>query len=602
MLENLKTNKEFLEKGKKYSYNYYLIESPLDINDNFKIEGFARLYKLSDLKYDIEEEGPTKDAVQDLKSYYNKSESIKYYLLRLKIVDLVQREAENPVTNLSQILDPEIGIGVSPSNICKDILNIFSLYYSKRFKIVPNFLYSEPDENILIVKPEKIEVPSNTEGIYLTLNYNSITDLRIEQFYLVQKTLSKLHNSLKNVDDDLDMGLVLLVSTIENLSRKYGEVEEKFDENIEFYQKLKKVFKKQKYSDKIDSHLREELFQEIGNAYLNISFLRTKAKYKDFCIKFFDQRYYNEKTEVMISNLYDLRSKILHAGMSLGFIPRDQIIRYNPRNRSGKIRNYKDNDGKHPKIIRIPSYNDLLRIITGIITNSIMYLYNIKDDAEDKTRYKESDFKKRNIQVGAIKKGGFKPGSVVRLDKDLYRELDFIDLIQAKNKMNRIRKEIENINPENSLKMVEEVISHTEFSMKFFVFRQACYLKIILLKDLNRNNKCLEMFEKFQINEINEENFYIFNTKAYCHAIQGNFEDAHQIIDEVLAIPTLSIEHKANYLDSKGEFYELEGNYQKAIELYNESFSLKGDSPFEFHAETVEKLQNCKEKMHGENG
>jgi len=396
------------------------------------------------------------------------------------------------------------------------------------------------------------------------------------------------------VDDDIDLGLILLVSTIENISRKYGGIEEKFDETNEFYLKLKKII--DKLPQTIESSIRDDLFEEIGRAYLSLSHLRIKAKYKNFCLSSLSHFIYNEKFEEMISNLYTLRSKILHAGEILEFRLRDQIIMYNPRNsKSGNIKKYKDEKGEHSIIIRIPSYNDLLKIFADIIVNFIRYLYTVKDDEEDKMHYKESDTKKRNIVIGSLNKEGKKPGSIINLNTDYYRRIDFIDLTQIENTLKAIERS-NKINIEEKLKKVVEIIQKPNFSVDYISFRRACYLKIIFLHDLERYDECLEMFEKYQISEINEETFPVFNTKAYCLAKREKFEKAHVLIDKVLEIVDKEKENKARFLDSKGDFYKMEDNRTKAIEFYKKSLRLFNEPPFPFHEETKKKLKECKER------
>ncbi|MFX0156318.1 MAG: hypothetical protein ACFE9Q_17485, partial [Candidatus Hodarchaeota archaeon] len=323
MLENLKSNKELLEKGKKFNYYNFLIESPAIINKDFRINGDSYLYQLDhsmDSEDGIEDEHHKK-AIHDLLEIRNKKRSSNFYILRLKVVDLTQKEVEHPITKLSQVVDPEIGIGVSPSNICKDFINLFSLYFGAWFKIVPNFFFFEKTNLIALIKLECREIAETKVGNDLTKNYDYITSLREEQFYLIQKSLSRFNQSLKSVDEDLELGLILLVSTIENLSRKYGKVEEEFDESNEFYNKLKKVFNNLPKEN--NNNLLNNLFDNIGQAYLNISHLKIKAKYKNFCLNSVSSFIFNEKFEEMIGDLYDLRSKILHAGEIIGYYSRE---------------------------------------------------------------------------------------------------------------------------------------------------------------------------------------------------------------------------------------------------------------------------------------
>lgn len=600
MLENLRSNKELLEKGKRFNFHYFLIESPAKIDENFQINDFSYIYKIdqiTDSENDFKDED-IKKAIIHLNQIKKRENNTNFYILRIKIVDLTQKDVEHPITKLSQVVDPEIGIGIAPSNIFKDLINLFSLYFGAWFKIVPNFIFWEETDSISLIKKEFIEISENKVGNDLLLNYNSITGLREDQFYLIQKSLSRFNQSLKSVDDDLELGLVLLVSTIENISRKYGGIDERFDETNEFYKKLKKTF--EKLPQDIESFNQDDLFNEIGQAYLSLSHLRIKAKYKNFCINWISSFIYNEKFKEMIDNLYDFRSKILHAGESLGYYSRDQIIMYNPRNKAGKIKKFKDTKGNYLIIIRIPSYNDLLKIFADIIVNFIRYLYSVKDDEEDKARYKESDAKKRNMVMGSIRKEGFKPGYVVNLNTDFYRRIDFIDLTQIQNTLKAIERNINKTNIEERLRKVNEIIQHPNFSTEYAAFRQACYFKIIFLNDLKKFDECLEIFEQHQIKEINQETFPVFNTKAYCLANKGKFKEAHTIIDKVLEIVDGDDENKANFLDSKADFYKMEDKLTKAIEFYKNSLQINNEPPFLFHKETKKKLKECEDRKENE--
>lgn len=591
MLENLKTNQDLLKKGKKFNFNYYLIEAPKKIINNFKVDDFAYFYQMVHVS---NKSGGNKDvekAIKDLNKFKELESNTFFYILRIKVIDLTQKEIKHPVTKLSQLVDPEIGIGISPSNICKDLINLFSLYFGTWFKIVPNFMFWEKNDSFLLIKPEFKEIVENKESSDLTLNYISITELRNEQFYLIQKSLSRFSQSLKSADDDLELSLVLLVSTIENISRKYGGIDEKFDEKIEFYHKLKKIFKN--LPQNVKNTIPENLFEKIGEAYLNLSHMRTKAKYKNFCFNFVSTHMKNEKFEEMIGNLYDLRSKILHAGEILGYIFRDQMILYNPRNKSGKIKKYQDEKGKHLIILRLPSYNDLLRIFADLLINFLRYLHSVKDNDLDKNHYRESDKKQRNVIMGSINKDGIKPGYIVNLNIDFYRRIDYIDLIQIQNKLKVIEKNSDLKNPEENLEKVEDILNHPNFSLNYSSFRRACYFKVFFLHAVKKYDKSLEIFDRYNITEINDETLAIFNVKGYCLAALKKFREAHLLIDKILEKVDDNEEFKANYLDSKGDFYKMEKNYKKAIEFYKKSISLSNIPPWSFHKETKEKLSEC---------
>ncbi|TKJ19854.1 MAG: hypothetical protein CEE43_14065 [Promethearchaeota archaeon Loki_b32] len=121
-------------------------------------------------------------------------------------------------------------------------------------------------------------------------------------------------------------------------------------------------------------------------------------------------------------------------------------------------------------------------------------------------------------------------------------------------------------------------------------------MKIKLLHDLDDFDGCLQIFEDYQIKEINEENILYFNLKAYCPAKLDIFQEAHKIIDEVI-IKAKKDELKACFLDSKGEFYQLANDYQNAIIFYNKSLEYKQDPPYTFQEETLKKLKECQKQL-----
>ncbi|KKN10354.1 hypothetical protein LCGC14_1037470 [marine sediment metagenome] len=598
MLENLRQNKILIEKGKKYDLFYFLIESDKKIDLEIEIGNIVYLYTLNHIDYNrISEEGLLLNEIKRIclseKSFDKQTKS---YVLVIKIVKLTQKEVTHPVTKLSQALDPEIGIGIAPSDICEDLLNILALYFESWFKLIKQLSTTDKNEEYSLIKKDYKKIAPSKQGKDLTNHLITICSLREDQFYLIQKSLSRLNQSLKSVDDDIELGLVLLVSTIENLSRKYGEIEEVFNEDLEFYLKLKKIFNNQKYIEVLKGEIVNELFTEIGNSYVNLSYLKTKAKFKNFCVIYTSSYLQNEKFEEMIKNLYDVRSKILHAGKSLIVDSRNKFFLYNLQTRGGNVKNFSGKKGNYAELVRIPSYNELLRILSNIIRNFVHYLFSVKDDKEDKKLYKKSDIVKRNMVVASINKEGYKPGYIVNLNRDFYKKVDFIELTGIKNRI----KEIEGMISENKLKealgKVELILAHQDFSMEFYYFRFACYLKIKLLHDLDDFDGCLQIFEDYQIKEINVENILSFNFKAYCLAKLDDFQGALNIIDEVI-LKAKEDELKACFFDSKGDFYQLAGDYQNAIIFYNKSLEYKQDPPISFHETTLKKLKECQKQL-----
>lgn len=602
MLENLRQNNLLIEKGKKFSIYYFLIETNHIFSSDVEIGNIAYLYILDHIEYEKKNEnGQLLDEIKKIQQIKDIIDTnVKSYLLAIKIIQLSQKEVTHPVTKLSQLIDPEIGIGISPSNICLDLLNILTLYSKCWFKIRKQLLNEDENNEFSLIKQEYKKITSNKIGEDLTHNLVTICNLREEQFYLIQKSLSKLNQSLKSVDEDLELGLVLLVSTIENLSRKYGEIEESFNEDLEFYSNLKKILKNPKYSELLKEEISKELFNEIGESYVRLSYIKSKVKYKNFCLLYTSASIINEKYEDMIKNLYDIRSKILHAGEELAVYSRKNVILYNLQTKGGDVKSFSDKKDEHVDLVRIPSYNDLLKIVSDILRNFIAYLFSVKDSEEDKKLYKKGDTIKRNMLVGSINKNGYKSGYVVNLDTDFYKKVDFIELTRIKHKIAEIEDLIKDKNNEEVLSKIKTIFDHRDFSMDYYFFRCACYLKIKTLFDSGDYKGCLQVFENCQIKEINEESLEYFNLKAYCKAKLDDFKDAHKIIDEIIKKANKD-ELKAAFYDSKGDFYELAGDYQNAITFYNNSLEYKHDPPYNFHKETEMKLNECKKKLNRAN-
>ena len=71
------------------------------------------------------------------------------------------------------------------------------------------------------------------------------------------------------------------------------------------------------------------------------------------------------------------------------------------------------------------------------------------------------------------------------------------------------------------------------------------------------------------------------NEYAYCCArgegVDKNFALAHQVIDTLTEDESLSAQIRANAFDSKGEFYLMEGNRDKAKEMLDKALALYPD-------------------------
>ena len=74
---------------------------------------------------------------------------------------------------------------------------------------------------------------------------------------------------------------------------------------------------------------------------------------------------------------------------------------------------------------------------------------------------------------------------------------------------------------------------------------------------------------------------YAINAYAYCYAlgegVDKDFATAHQTIDMLTENETLPAQVRANAFDSKGEFYLMEGNRDKAKEMLDKALALYPD-------------------------
>lgn len=114
---------------------------------------------------------------------------------------------------------------------------------------------------------------------------------------------------------------------------------------------------------------------------------------------------------------------------------------------------------------------------------------------------------------------------------------------------------------------VEELLNHPKFTMSYDFFRQAVYYKMVFYYELEQLDEALELFDHYGINELSETFLNPFNIKSLLLAKKRDFEGAHRIINKVIESTQDDLE-KLDYTDSKAEIFQMEGNYQEAIKIY----------------------------------
>lgn len=628
-VENFKKNHMLLEKGKKAQYQILLFESEHKFESNIRYKDFVYIISLGNListdygktkvifynsknTQGISEETTLDQHIKTLK----KIESInkKFYLMLIKVVDLDQREDKSQPKKDFSFIDPDIEGTISPFDIAKDILNIISLFFSKYFFPLANLIIPidfNPSDMIPLYKW--------IEDEKLNQNFKIFTQLRQEQFYLVEKSLSQYNLSNKISWDNLDLALSMLVSSIETFSQKYQWAEMKF-ENLYFGKELVKIFDTQ---DSIEKSVKENLIQDIKKLYMK-NFYRVKGNFIAFCINLLiGTPIYNELTDKLFKNIFDYRSKFFHTGMKRGGTNRKDHWQFTLLNNSkNDLQKFKHNNGSwYVRVIRIPSFNSLKVIFSQMISRFVQYLYSNRENKDDENLYngklykrtskgkilkdekgnpiikeKIGDFAERNkikINIRVPKQMG-----TVVFGNEYHREIDSIDLDMFRQNLEKIIKANKEEKYIEAIKLADKQIESYHFNSKFFITRQIIYQKIFSLSRLQKFDESSKLFETYEIKEISIESCHPFNIKAYNYAYQEDFDKALILIDEI--IQTLSqikpilkeelIILQANSLDSKGEILQMMKDFSNAIDYYEKSLKL---GEFPFHEKTKARLKEC---------
>ena len=552
MVENLLKNYQLiLNKNKKYDTSYVLIETPVELPINADISDLIRIYSID--QFNIISEPPIiKEQYNEFKSLIenykrNSNHNHNYYILTIKIISISQKKLNGPAITLSEVVDPDVGMSCNPNFIYSDILNIFCLYFHNWFRIIAILYYPHEAPSYSFIQDKFISCPLNEE---LSHNFELICNLRQDQFYLVQKSLKKYHESLLASLYELDLALILLASSIEAPAQKYAMMEEKI-EDTDFGKSLDKFLENtiKENKDTVDN-----LYEGIKKIYMETSYTKIYAKIKSFALTFFPISYYNEKAEQMIDDLFYLRHKYLHEGVSFNFYDEHEVCRFNISQKGGKLKHFKGQIGKkHIRVARIPSYRNLLIIFDFIIVNFINYLINHSNDPADIGKYNKDDSMPRGQIVVSINKP-LKPG-MVTTENDYYHEIDYIDLIQFKAIIDQTLSLIKSNQNQEALDLIEKALLRPQFNLDYLNCKQLLYLKSEVLYNLGKYQECIDLFTRNDI-RINKETVTYFRNQALALAKLGRFDESNQIIDELInnwQVDSL----KALFLDTKREILQM---------------------------------------------
>lgn len=580
--------------------NIFVIESnhkfeePIKMNDNLFIyplnfidieKEVFYLYYSDYLHLELESNRITslKPLMRKLKENENQRTMSWFYILSLNIVEMTK-----PSKDINENINGNHILSLSPRHICLDLCNILSWYYQKWFRLISEMYPLPSNHELTLLKPEFDPSKIIKYQEKFDTSFTRICELRKDQFYLLLKSFTKLNQSLIIVEKDVDLGLILLTSAIENLARKYGE-NENFNSKINFYQKLRRIiFRTKKGLIHKDQH--EDLFNEIGEGYIQTAYSKIQGKFNTFCLTFFPVEFLNEKAEELLEDIYYIRSKFLHAGEQFLIPKRNEIFTFNQYQKSGEISKDSNGDNDYVRVARIPAYDNLAYLFWNIVTNFVNFLHAVRCDTEDKDRYHSGDIVPRG-QISVTPNRPIEPFRVI-YNKDYYKSVDYIDLEITRLRITKIKKFQDTNNFDEALIEIDKIVSHPNFSFDYYQFRNVIYTKISVLFKQRKYDDCTRLFDDFGISEVNTETLGVFNLKGYIFAYQGKYEESHSIIDEVLTKVESRFD-KANFLDSKGDFYKLANDFNKAIHFYKSSLNITNDPPFSFHKETQHKLNEC---------
>lgn len=533
--DNLKKNYDLIfNQKKKYYPHYFLIEANVEIPSPLYIANFINVYSLNQIDYNINLDHKfIQDFINKLKIYRDLNIEGKYYwLIIIKIVSLSQKPKPSPATKLSDVVDPDVGMSIHPSAILTDVLNIFSLYFKGWFKQIASLNYFE-ESDISIIREEKIESIDSRESKDLTQNIRTICDLRLNQFYLLEKCISRFHEAMMVSSFNLALSLTLLISAFDPAVLKYSK---------------------------------------NGLIKYNLSNLR-----KEFLKKYYPPEELNEKTENLLDNLNYFYERYLNYGINFVIPNLRVIIKFNRFDQKNRL-------------VIIPSLQNNEILFEKIFVNFIKTLFKLKDDEEDKSLYDRNDLIQRGAILVRITKPK-KPGEVL-FDTDISREIDYNDLQWFRNKSKFIEDLIRNEKYEESLLHINKAINFRLFNLNYYDCRKIIYLKIQVLSSLKKYEEIIDFSKEIKLLISPEENLDVFNLIAYSYAFLEKFEKAHRLINKIIELSKNEYQ-KANFLDSKGEFYQIQKKYNDAIKLYKRSLEYFSDPPYEFHKETLQKLQYC---------
>lgn len=436
MINTLWENYRKIKDGTYRTLEYiYIVESSKKFENPIIINDLFQLWPIKAMNTNFLKEKSLKNFREKI-SYLQKiseSQDLYYYIIIAKIISIFDEKLKKPAA------------GINPFFIVNDFLNILSLYFNKYFRTKRYdhiFLFENNiDFEKFVIFENYIKLNPIEESDDMLHNLEIICSLRYEQFLFLQKGLNLFNSSLQTADYNISTAFSLSISVIESFASKYSKAKEKWEDykNETFYKGLKKILENCGSND-----LAENLFSKIGDLFVKSTY-RVMAKFRDFILTFAPSRFriledsHNKLFIEDLNSYYILRSKYLHTGKEFPIKTKGGDLIYNLTKDKGKLKKFgKD---KRLDIKLLLSYNWITDLVKFCVTNFIDYLYNVRDDNEDKKLYTENDKIPRGQITVQITKG-MKPGEFLR-NGEFHRRKQYIDLFKKDEKLKILEKKEE---------------------------------------------------------------------------------------------------------------------------------------------------------------
>ncbi|MHA1254699.1 MAG: tetratricopeptide repeat protein [Promethearchaeota archaeon] len=344
-------------------------------------------------------------------------------------------------------------------------------------------------------------------------------------------------NCLYSNETNPSISLCFLISSIEVLAQKYIEINENWENysHLGFYNSLKKILKKIE-----DEDLKEKIFLEIGQKYIKETF-QVKARYSNFLLRFvgLEFRLVEDSNDILfkevVGDYYKLRSQYMHTGTEILTRDYNSPIIFN-QTRKGKLKTF--NEGSRLDIKYLPSFQFLIKLIKSSILNFLDYLYNNRNDEQDKQKYSPLDKRPRGM-IEVTAKRNILAGTAV-FGEQIHMKKQYIHIYERNEKIKQYSKEKNFEQLINEYTRILDKIKDSGDNERIIL----CYhnLGSNYLENKNLEPAFINLMEAKKISEENNLDNYKhsinYNLACY-YSLKNDLENASDFLSKAIIDPQL---------------------------------------------------------------